>query len=143
MTRDQLQVALADLGWITLIHRALGGKPTASFALYQLMQAAGRPLTYETLAAGYAAFEQGGGAIGPSHRGRQLSGSPAGVQKSIERLRAALADFGIVGVVHRIPTSSPWGGAYLIEKRDVSRIEAALLYACGIEIDEPTLRAAA
>lgn len=125
MTRDGLHRALVDLGWLTLIQRVLGGKPSSSYALYQLMRSAGRPVTGQALADEYANAVSG---IGRGHVGTRAT--PAAITTRIVRLRAALADLGVADVVRTCAGEN----AYIIEKRDLPRLETALLCACGIEL---------
>lgn len=132
MTREGLNRALVDLGWLTLIQRVLGGKPSAAFALYQLMRAAGRPVTYRDFADGYIAHLDTGGSFRVGHRGR-LTNNAQAIAKRIERVRSALAD---MGVTDAIRTCWPGGEGYVLDKCDLPRVEAALLYACGIELHE-------
>jgi hypothetical protein len=122
MTREGLQRALIDLGWISLIQRALRGKPAETYALVQLMRCAGRPVSYGAIAAEYDLMMPG----------KTRSGSKIAIAKRIEHLRASLADLGCVGAVQ---TSDPFGG-YFIAKDDIPRIQTALLFACGIELAE-------
>jgi hypothetical protein len=132
MTRDRLQRALIDLGWLALIQRALGGKPSSTYALHQLMRAAGRPVSWSALAAGYDEVISAS-SMARAGQGKLTSGTPTAIAKRIERLRAALSDMGCRGA---IKTSEYGHGSYLIEKRDIPRIEAALLFACGFALDE-------
>lgn len=130
MTRENLNRALIDLGWVSLIHRVLGGKPSATYALHHLMLRAGRPQTYDQLAEGYAEFVDGNGAMTPGRRGHVESNSKLGVQKRIERARAALADIGVDDAITTLPEVG-----YVMEKADRARVEAALLEACGFELE--------
>jgi hypothetical protein len=134
MTRDKLQTVLIELGWASLIHRVLAGRPAETIALQQLMRCAGRPVTYADFAEAYD------GHVTVARSGHQRSGSVVAVKKRIDRLRAALSDLGLDGVIHRVATANSWGGAYMIEKRDVPRIEAAILFASGVEIEVEPLR---
>jgi len=128
MTHADLQRSLIELGWISLMHRVLGGKPAESYALHQLMRRAGADVSLMDLADGYDARLWAGGMIRKT-RGR-LSGSPGGVQNRIVRLRAALDDIGAPGAIKTV-----FGVGYRIEKRDVPRIEAAILGAAGFDVE--------
>jgi hypothetical protein len=126
MTRDGLQRALIDLGWLALIQRALWSKPSSSYALYQLMRCAGRPVTVAQLREEYAGACR---SLGRAHS--ETSGTRDACCKRIERLRACLDDLGAADAVQTIVGAQ----AYQIDKRDLPRIERALLFACGIELE--------
>lgn len=131
MTRDGLQRTLIDLGWLALIQRALGGKPSSSYALYQLLRAAGRPVSVRQLAEEYAAAA---GHIGRGHVGTRATHSA--VVCRIRRLRDSLADLGAADVIRTVTLGQCSGGAYRIAPLDVRRVEAAVLFACGFELDD-------
>lgn len=133
MNRASLQSALIDLGWLSLTHRVLGGRPAESYALRQLLRRPGAIVTVEAFAAEYEDHESGGGSMRTSNGHR--TGSRNAVVKRIERLRAALADLGIRDaiVTQRTSSNEPALG-YSVSRADAARIERALLYACGLEI---------
>lgn len=121
-TREGLQRVLVDLGWVTLIHRALGGKPAETYALRQLLRCAGRPVAVDAIAAEYDVLAPG----------KTVTGSYNAVLKRIERVRAALADLGCGDAIQTCVGEA----AYLVEPGDAARIEAALLFANGVEVVE-------
>lgn len=121
MSPEALNAALIDMGWLSVTHRALRGKPSSTYALRQLMRCAGRPVPFEALAREYELMMPG----------KDLSGSDNAIMKRVERARTALEDLGCPGVIRPVVGER----AYLIEKRDVPRIEAALLFACGFELE--------
>lgn len=118
MTRERLTEALIDLGWVTLIHMALNGKPAETYALRQLLRCAGRPQTHAAIAEEYEVMAPG----------KTLSGSVNAVSKRIERLRRALEDIGCAGAIKTVL------GGYVMEKADARRVEAALVFAAGFEL---------
>jgi DNA-binding response OmpR family regulator len=120
MTRDGLQRALLDLGWISLTQRALGIRPAEAYALRQLTRRPGTPVTLRSIADEYG------------DKGGFCTGSDDAIRKRVERVRTALSDVGCEGAIQTIVGAK----AYVVEPRDARRIENAVLYACGIEISE-------
>jgi hypothetical protein len=130
MTRDGIQRALIDLGWLSVIQRVLGGKPSVAYALYQFLRAPGRPLLFADLALSYEVHLSGGGSMRVS-RG-VITNTDDAIRKRVERLRACLADLGVKDAILTIVGE----GGYVLERCAVPLIETALLAACGIELKE-------
>lgn len=90
-------------------------------------------LTFDT---SYCAHIDTGGSLCPV-RGRRMSGSDEGVKKRVERARSCLADLGVEGAIGTLYG----GGGYIMERSDLRRVEAALLYACGIQLEPADIAA--
>lgn len=134
MTQEGLQRALVDLGWITLIHRALGGKPSSSYALYQIMRSAGRVVTHESLLQAYHVFQSSGGALTAKRGTPKAEEFARGLGQAmctrICRIRDALGDIGVTDAITAVP-----GVGYTMTEKDRVRVEAALLEAAGFELE--------
>lgn len=129
MNRDRVESILIELGWISLTHRVLGGRPAESYALRHLMLCAGRTVTLDALASYYDAHERSGGCIRASKGPR--TGTANAIRSRVQRVRRHLRDLGLGDVI-----VTDVGRGYRIERRDIPRIETALLFAAGIEIEE-------
>lgn len=128
MSPAELHKTLIELGWTSMTQRVLGGRPAEAFTLRYLMQRPGRPVSVRQLAEAYADI-----AIGTAYGARPRVGATTtddAVRTRVRRLRRELEDLGLAGVVKTV------GADYVIQARDVPRVEAAILYACGIEIAE-------
>jgi hypothetical protein len=128
MTPQTLQNALIDLGWLALTQRALGGRPAESYTLWHLKRCAGRPVNIHALASEYQGT---GGMMVAASKVRDAESSANAVRKRVERLRAGLADLGCEDAIQTVH-----GGAYIIARDDVPRIEAAILFGCGYELEQ-------
>lgn len=129
MTREGLQRALIDLGWISILQRVLGGRPAESCALRQLMTRPGRVISYADFAENYAA-RANSDAYGASPR---INGhmSTDAVRTRVGRLRRALEDLGLPrGAIRNVH-----GHGYVMDPAIAVLVERTILQACGIELE--------
>lgn len=129
MTREGLTRALIDLGWISITQRVLDGRPAEAFALRQMMRCADRVVTHAEIAEAYR--DAGPGEAYGARPRSHAADSVDAIRTRVQRLRRHLEDLGVEGAI-----KTAKGEGYLIERRDIPRIERAIVFACGIDLEE-------
>lgn len=118
-----LHAELIELGWIALIRRLTGLRPSEAFALRHLLRNADRTISISRLGEAYdLALRSGAVVCGKTCRPI----TARGIRKRIERARAALVEMGCAGAIQTVMDAG-----YLIAKPDVLRIEEAITVLAG------------